>query len=193
MTIKKERTRQRILVKAYDLFAKKGFNAVRMKDVCEATELSRGGLYAHFSSVQEIFEAVIGNLCDQDEINFTKEIKKGTPATKILDNMLNIIKEEMNHQEDSLSLAMYEYANTISKKFMNDFTEDGEQMWIDLINYGISTGEFNEVNPIEIVTIILYVYQGVRMWSKVISIPPEKIELIVQYIRKQLIRGESNE
>ena len=107
--------------------------------------------------------------------------------------MLNIIKEEMNHQEDSLSLAMYEYANTISKKFMNDFTEDGEQMWIDLINYGISTGEFNEVNPIEIVTIILYVYQGVRMWSKVISIPPEKIELIVQYIRKQLIRGESNE
>ena len=42
MTIKKERTRQRILVKAYDLFAKKGFNAVTMKDVCEATELSRG-------------------------------------------------------------------------------------------------------------------------------------------------------
>lgn len=193
MTIKKERTRQRILVKAYDLFAKKGFNAVTMKDVCEATELSRGGLYAHFSSVEEIFKAVIENLGDQDEINFTKEIKKGTPATKILNNMLNIIKDEMNHPEDSLSVAMYEYSNTISKEFMSGFTEDGEQMWIDLIQYGIATGEFNEVNPVEIVTIILYVYQGVRMWSKVISIPPEKIELIVQYIRKQLIRGESNE
>lgn len=190
MTTKKERTRHRILEKTYDLFAQKGFNAVTMKDVCEATELSRGGLYAHFSSTQEIFEAVIENLNDQDQVNFTEEIKKGTPAKVILDNMLNIIKDEMSHQEDSLSLAMYEYSNTISREFMNQFTEDGEQMWIDLIKYGISTGEFNEVNPIEIVTIILYVYQGVRMWSKVISVPPEKIELIVQYIRKQLIKGE---
>ena len=190
MTTKKERTRQHILERAYDLFAQKGFKAVTMKDVCEATELSRGGLYAHFSSTQEIFEAVIEKLNDQDQVNFTEEIKKGTPAKVILDNMLNIIKDEMSHQEDSLSLAMYEYSNTISQEFMKQFTEDGEQMWIDLIKYGIHTGEFNEVDPIEIVTIILYVYQGVRMWSKVISIPLEKIELIVQYIRKQLIKEE---
>ena len=39
---KGERTRERILENAADLFAEKGYTAVTMKDVCEATGLSRG-------------------------------------------------------------------------------------------------------------------------------------------------------
>lgn len=189
MASKKERTRKYILERSHKLFAKKGFNAVTMKDVCEATNLSRGGLYSHFSSTQELFKAVIEELNKQDEVNFTEEMEKGIPATTILNNLLNTIKDEISHPEDYLSLAMYEYSCTVSKEFINKFSHEGEQKWIELIEYGISKGEFKQVNSEEFVTIILYLYNGVRMWSKVITMSPEKIDIIIGYIKNQLIKA----
>ena len=47
-------TRQHIKTKARLLFAKKGFKEVTMKDICEATGLSRGGLYCHYDSTVRI-------------------------------------------------------------------------------------------------------------------------------------------
>ena len=35
---------------------------------------------------------------------------------------------------------------------------------------GIKTGEFKDVDPVKIAELILYYYQGIRMWSKVTDI-----------------------
>ena len=59
MVTKGEQTRDFILKKSYALFVRKGFKSVTMKDVCEITGMSRGGLYSHFSSTGEIFEAIL--------------------------------------------------------------------------------------------------------------------------------------
>ena len=44
MAAKGEKTRESILNASYALFAKKGFKQVTMKDVCDVTNMSRGGL-----------------------------------------------------------------------------------------------------------------------------------------------------
>ena len=54
MAGKADRTREQILDKAQSLFAEKGFKQVTMKDVCQITGMSRGGLYSHFSSTAPI-------------------------------------------------------------------------------------------------------------------------------------------
>lgn len=59
MATKGEKTRESILDASYNLFAKKGFKQVTMKDVCEATNMSRGGLYSHFSGTDQLFEALL--------------------------------------------------------------------------------------------------------------------------------------
>ena len=41
MISKKERTREAILSVTYELFAREGFNKITMKDICEATGMSR--------------------------------------------------------------------------------------------------------------------------------------------------------
>ena len=58
------------------------------------------------------------------------------------------------------------------------------------MEYGIEHGEFNQVDVKEIVNVILYVYQGVRMWSCVVKMQPETIDSITSHIRKQLIKEE---
>lgn len=192
MSSKKERTRELIIEASYSLFAKYGFNRITMKDVCEATGLSRGGLYSHFPGTKEIFEEILEKINQKGEMNFQKEIKEKKPATEILERALRLMEDEMQHPEDSLSLAMYEYAGTVDKSLMNHFNRIGEEKWTALIEYGISTGEFYAVNVEEIVNVILYVYQGVRMWSRIVTMKLETFRSITSHIRRQLIKEERN-
>ena len=99
MISKKERTRESILDTAYELFARDGFNKITMKDVCEATGMSRGGLYSHFGSTRELFEAILEKINQKDEMNFQKEIEDGMSAIDILDRALVLMRDEMEHSE----------------------------------------------------------------------------------------------
>ena len=62
---KKERTRESILEAAYELYARDGFNRITMKDICEVTGMSRGGLYSHFGSTREVFDGIINHIRKQ--------------------------------------------------------------------------------------------------------------------------------
>lgn len=188
MNLKKQRTREHILDKVYYLFAEKGFNAITMKDICIATDLSRGGLYSHFSSTGEVFEAILEKINQKEAMNFEEEINNGVSAILILDNALQLMSDEMKHPEDSLSLAMYEYAGKTGKELMNQFNEIWSKKWKTLIEYGISTGEFKKVNVTELLNIILYVYQGVRMWSRIVTLTSEDVDSVVLYVKRQLIK-----
>lgn len=188
MTNKKEKTRESILTASYVLFAREGFNKITMKDICEVTGMSRGGLYSHFGSTRELFEAILEKINQKDAMDFQKEMEEGMSATAILDRALTLMRDEMEHSEDSLSLAMYEYACTCSNDMMNHFNKIGEKKWSNLIEYGIAREEFNTVDTDEIVNVILYVYQGVRMWSRIVSMTPDVFDSITNHIRKQLVK-----
>lgn len=184
---KKERTREMILDKSYSLFAKDGFNKITMKDICVITGLSRGGLYSHFQSTQEIFETILEKISQKNEMDFYKEMEVGMSAVLILDHALKLMEEEMEHPQDSLSVAMYEYAGTVDNDLMNHFHQIGQKKWTDLIEYGMKRGEFKQVDVFEIVNVILYVYQGVRMWSRIVRMNSEIFKTITNHIKKQLI------
>lgn len=59
MTTKSERTRQRIIDAANQLFYRKGYNRTSFSDVVEAAEVPRGNIYYYFKSKDEILRAVI--------------------------------------------------------------------------------------------------------------------------------------
>ena len=187
MTNKKEKTREYILEKSYRLFSKTGFKQVTMKDICEATGLSRGGLYSHFSSTNEVFEALLEKMSADDEFNIDEEIKNGKSATDILNASLTRMRKEIENPKDSLSIAIYEYAQMADSKEIVRLNRRAEEKWSRLICYGIERGEFNKVDVNEIVTIILYSYQGVRMWNKIMPLKKNTITQIINNIKKQLI------
>lgn len=187
MATKKERTRDFIVDSSYSLFSSKGFKQVTMKDVCEVTDMSRGGLYSHFASTAELFEALLERITEKDAMDFKGAISKGIPATDILQGALDLMEDEMKHPEDSLSIAMYEYAEVVDANMMSEFNKINEKKWTTLIEYGIDRGEFKKVNVAQIVNVILYVYQGIRMWSRIIPMEPETFHSITDHIRKQLM------
>lgn len=148
MGVKGEKTKELIRQEAYKLFAEKGFKEVTMKDICERTGLSRGGLYRHYSGTAEIFAEILS-----EEYLIADRIEKQESATEILKDMLAEIKKEIPDKENSLSLAIYEYANQVTD-------------------------------------MILYYYQGLRMWSRVIPFEEKTAEHFVQTVRGMLLTGD---
>lgn len=166
MSEKGDKTKQMILDAAQALFANKGFKDVSMSDICSETGLSRGGLYRHYSSTSEIFREII-----TDNYSFDEQIDKKENAHTILISTLKFVEDEIVHSENSLSLAIYEYASIGENKEEFLALEDrAKKRWIKLIEYGMSTGEFRKVDSVAVAEMILYYYQGLRMWSRVVNI-----------------------
>lgn len=167
MAAKGERTRELIKEKSYSLFAGKGFKEVTMKDVCLETGLSRGGLYRYFPSTAAIFEAIFLEMSADAGNEFEKGMAEGLDARVILKYLLEERQNEMQERDRTLSLAMFEYSQAVSNEFFVELNRKGKEKWMQFIRYGIDRGEFKEVDEEQVTDLILYSYQGVRMWSAV--------------------------
>lgn len=94
MGTKGEKTKRIICENAFQLFAEKGFKDVTMKDICEKTGLSRGGLYRHYENTGQIFLEIIRVLMADQQNEFEEKIKKNTPARQILCQVLDRYEEK---------------------------------------------------------------------------------------------------
>lgn len=190
MGTKGDKTKQFIKQQAKVLFADKGFKNVTMKNICEVTELSRGGLYRHYNSTEQIFSEIISEFLDMQNDLFSESINNGLPAVEILNEILNQYKSEMNDTQGSLSMAIYEFfssrekeENILSKRYNLSYSS-----WSKLINYGISRNEFKQVDINGVFDVILFTYQGVRMYSQLMPIPNEVPERIIEQIKLLLLK-----
>jgi len=163
-----------------------------MKDICEATSLSRGGLYRHYDSTDQIFAEIISEFLDVQNNIFSESIEKGISASEILNEILNNYQLEMLDAKHSLSMAIYEYfsskniaenENILLKRYQLSF-----DYWDKLVNYGISRGEFKNVDIKGIIDLILFSYQGIRMYSQLMPIQKETPIRMIEQIKKLLLK-----
>ena len=186
---KKDKTREFILQSSYTLFAQKGFKQVTMKDVCEVTKLSRGGLYSHFASTAQIFEEILKRITSRPSLDFQQEMSKGTPAPVILKDAFSELEKEMSSPSESLSVAIFEYSQTVDSGMIQKLNKQAVIRWTSLFNYGIKRGEFAKVDVSALVNTLLYAYQGVRMWQTIIPMKTKTGKSILKIIQDQLTGG----
>ena len=188
---KGDETKRLILEKAMALFAKKGFKNVTMKDICIDTGLSRGGLYRHYESTNQIFSEIIDILMNTQDNELSSKIENEVPAPVILDEILERYKKEMLDGSGSLSIAILEfYSENQSSGNDNVLFEQylySKDMWRNFISYGVNRGEFNNVNSEEIIDLIIFSYQGVRMVSTIMPIDEQIPNRIINHIKKALL------
>ena len=194
MGLKGKKTKQQIQEKAYQLFAEKGFKEVTMKDICELTGLSRGGLYRHYESTEQIFLEIVNAFSDKQKNEVFSKIEQHIPATTILEELLSRYVSEMINYKNSFSLAICEfYSNPAISKGDNSVKKQYEiskSTWVELINYGIGTKEFNSVNPESVFNVIIFAYQGVRMYSRLMKMDNDIPSQIVYEIKRILLSEE---
>ena len=101
--------RRYILETARKVFVEKGFKKVTMKDIVDACDISRGGLYLYFESTSQIFQEVMKLETQEADDLFSDSIKEDSTAADILLLFLREQKKELLRKSDTLTQAIYEF------------------------------------------------------------------------------------
>lgn len=183
--------KQFILEKAREVFVGKGFRNVTMKDIVDACEISRGGLYLYYANTEEIFLEVLAAESERTEDVFTENVGEDAAAAEILAVFLKEQKKEILRSKKTLTAAAYEYAfanpkNTVLKKRFND----GVTMLEKLIRMGIANEEFYDVDARIAAKNIMYVLEGLKVTSLTMGISGETIDNELYMIVQGLVIEE---
>lgn len=100
---KSTQKKQFIIETARSVFAEKGYKDVTMKDIVEACEISRGGLYLYFSSTKEIFEAVMQLEAEEADDVFTGNISNDATPADVLAIFLKEQKKEIISKKSAIN------------------------------------------------------------------------------------------
>jgi AcrR family transcriptional regulator len=108
-TVKKgEATRLALEETAIQLFLKQGYHATSMRQIADHTGLALGGIYNHFSSKEEIFEAIIIDQHPYKKILPLILEVQGETGEEFFGNAFWIVVKELGQQPEFINLMFIE-------------------------------------------------------------------------------------
>lgn len=191
MSVKSDNKKLFILKKAREVFCERGFLEVTMKDIVEACDISRGGLYLYYGSTDEIFAEVLRLEGQDTDEGFDEAISENSTITEILGFFLKEQKKELLQKTNTLTIATYEYFfknkvprkdNTLRRTF-----DDAVRVLSDLIAQGVATGEFYCNDPKAAARNIMFILEGLRVCSNTMDIDRKMVDEQLVYIMDGLL------
>lgn len=192
MIKKGDMTRTALLNIAKELFSAKGYSAVTMKDFCERSGLSRGGLYRHFASTKEIFIAMLDSDRENSSAELDKAISDDVPAKQMLIHFLNKQKQDIQNAGGRLSIAVYEFCTTETeqKDYLDNRFTSAVNTLAKLIQYGQSQHEFANCDSKQTARHIIVFLEGLKLSSAVVSFPETIIEEQLKIIYEMVVGND---
>ena len=179
-----------IIEKARGVFCKNGYRAVNMKDIVDACEISRGGLYLYFENTSQIFLEVLKLESEETDDVFSDNITDDATAADILVLFLQEQKKELLRKEDTLTQAIYEFyfENTPSKKdnILKKQFDSAVKIMEKLIEIGVENGEFFCTNCREAAKTIMFILEGMKIAAQTVGVTSETVDMEILFILKSL-------
>lgn len=98
----REKTRQRIVEVAVEVFAAKGFRAASTRDIAARAKVSQGLITYHFGSKGELWKAAMGRIFDDLRAGFRSALDgdgPGDPAARVRDVVKHYVRFVAAHPE----------------------------------------------------------------------------------------------
>ena len=191
----KEERQYQILEAAMEVFVINGYANTRMDDIVSQSGLSKGSLYHHYPSKKDLFIALIDHwevYCFPDF--YSRNGTNRTASETLLDfgnAVLEVFREKkyvflaevefwaLSNQDEEIN----ERSKSLYKKLLNLFEL--------VLQKGVRTGEFKEIDTKAVSLIILSGFQGIN-WFCIFGedqVSPEayieeSINIIIQSIKK---------
>lgn len=183
--------KQYILDTARKVFAEKGYKSVTMKDIVEACEISRGGLYLYFDSTEQILLEILQMEAQETDDVFAGQITQDDTAADILLLFLKEQKKELLQKKNNLTVAVYEYffaqKSTDKNNMLRKQFDAGVRVLEKLIEAGIASGEFYCENPKGAASNIMYVLEGMKINAQTFGITEKMVDEQLLYIMEGLV------
>ena len=193
MADKSLKKRNLILDCAEKVFSQKGFSVVTMKDIIEACNISRGGIYLYFSSTDEIFMEVIKS----HHQTYLKKTQHNIDEVKdfqvIVETYFENLKQEMLNIKGSLKLAMVEF-------FITHKTDTESEFFISAMNglkapiseillLGKKQGKISYDNLSDAADLVFYWQIGLEKIMLSTNVPMESLYSQIELMKNMILSG----
>ena len=179
-----------ILETARKVFVEKGFKRVTMKDIVEACDISRGGLYLYFESTNQIFMEVMKMESQEADDVFSDSITEDATAADILILFLKEQKKELLKKGDTMTQAIYEFyfENKPAKKdnMLKKQFDSVVKIIEKLIEAGVENGEFYCEDCEGMARNIMYVLEGLKISAQTVGITSDSVDKEILFILRSL-------
>jgi len=142
-------SRETILRAAATIFQEKGYHATSMQDIAEAVDLKKGSLYHHVSSKQDILLALLdealGLIVERLESAITPDLSPSQRLRQAMDAYLGFLTE--NRSLSSVLLLEYRSLEPKYKDLHIPHRDHVDRIWQEILEDGISSGEFKDQPP----------------------------------------------
>lgn len=160
----KLRHRLEIIEAATKVFAQKGFHVATLDEVAQEAEFSKGALYLHFSSKEDLLFSIVEHKMHHHTESFLAELNTEHHFKQVLSDMYKRMAELAFGDQDFFKLVMTQYANgysVFSDENSAKLKEVHDKFWIKLLEIVDSAREKGELRVAESRSIIGLIHGSV--------------------------------
>lgn len=150
MEKKVENSRQKILNISQDLFVKKGYLSISMREIAEACGLSKPGLYYYFTNKEELFLAILDSQLDAlSTLIGSIRLQSGT-SREMIRTFIQEILTDSTQQAGLIRLGTREMSN-LDEKHRKEFFLRYQDKFLSplaaILKTGMAAGEIRSIDP----------------------------------------------
>lgn len=188
MSVRGDLSRNKILEAARRLFAQRGFSAVTMQAIAEEAEISRGGLYRHYTCTEDIFSSIISAEQQQAHAALNTARQNGVSAKKILEHYVRSRLEQISDSENCIDNAISEFAanSERGKTILKQRAADSVAIVSEMISLGNDAGDFSCSDCNTASLVINCLLEGLIIHNALIPLQSEEEEDTLLMITKIL-------
>lgn len=147
-----EERKKEIIAAARDLFREKGREHVTMQELMNRLKIAKGTIYHHFSSKDDLLEAIVADLVDE-ELMKKEQLLKRTRHDKLtaLEKMRLMVIEDTMAEENRIILeALHHHKNVdMHARQLGRYLLKLAPLFASVIEQGCAEGVFQTENPLE--------------------------------------------
>lgn len=164
---KAQRSRDKILRAATSVFAEKGFEAASMDDIVQASGVSKGGIYWHFKSKDEMIAAVFRELFEQEIEQMAALVVAGGSASERLAQIMRASVADVQALDAELPFTLEIYAQAARQEALGEvlqaYFSRYHAMLTELVAQGVAQGEFRPVDPADTALTLMSLFEGLLL------------------------------
>lgn len=161
--------KNQILNAAEQVISKKGLDSTRMDDIAEETGLSKGTLYLYYKSKDDLIIAILERIFDG--VFKQLDARKGSTLSAT-EAILQFTEEAIRDYKRMLRILpiAYEFLalafrNKVVQKALSRYFKGYMDVLVPIIQRGIDSGEFRQVDAKEVAITAGAIYEGtVLLW-----------------------------
>ncbi|TDK68097.1 TetR/AcrR family transcriptional regulator [Sapientia aquatica] len=169
-TRRKDSRPQELLSAALDLFVEHGYAATKLSEVAQVAGVSKGTLYLYFENKEELFKAVVRetivpNIAEAEQLIVEFE----GPTRELFKRLIRTWFENINTNKLSgiAKLMFAESSNfpELAEFYRVEVIDRNELMLIQLLNRGMLSGEFKQLDLAVVPKIITAPIIMMMLWN----------------------------